>query len=202
VVGGVVLACVGDPTHLVYKRSRGGDAHIDRAAAHVLHHRGVGDEVIAFAPYGNDERQFCSPGFDLPIGALTRAGHDRSDRHHTSADDLASISPAALADTLVACLEIVRVLEDDATAVNLNPKGEAQLGRRGLYRTFGGRAEQAALESAVLWVMSCGDGTQTLLDTANRSGLPFDVVHEAARALEDVSLVERRPIRSGSEEHR
>jgi aminopeptidase-like protein len=202
IIGGLVLACVGDPTQLVYKRSRRGNAHIDRAAAHVLHHRGAGDEVIPFSPYGNDERQYCSPGFDLPIGALTRAGHDRSERHHTSADDVASISADALADTLVACLEMARILEDDAVAVSLNPKGEPQLGRRGLYRAFGGRAEQAALESALLWVMSGGDGIQSLLDIAVTSGLPFDVVHEAAGALEDVNLVERRSIPNRSVEHR
>ena len=90
---GLVLACVGDPGPVVYKRSRRGDAEIDRAAAHVLRGRGLGDEVVDFSPYGYDERQFCSPGFDLPVGAITRSGHDRSERHHTSADDLASIEP-------------------------------------------------------------------------------------------------------------
>jgi aminopeptidase-like protein len=188
---GVVLACVGDPDALVYKRSRRGDTAIDRAATHVLSPRARAGEVIDFSPYGNDERQFCSPGFDLPVGAITRSGHDRSERHHTSADDLASISPTALADTVVTCLDILRILEDDATVVSLNPKGEPQLGRRGLYRDFGGRADRADLESALLWVMSCGDGHHTLLDVAERSGLAFDTVDEAARALEQVQLLRR-----------
>jgi aminopeptidase-like protein len=192
---GLVLACVGDDGPVVYKRSRRGDTLVDRAAAHVLRVRNRGDEVVDFSPYGNDERQFCSPGFDLPVGAITRSGHDRNERHHTSADDLASISPDALADTVLACLEILRVIDDDALVVSLNPKGEPQLGRRGLYRAFGGRTEQAALASALLWVMSCGDGYRTVLDVAERSGLPFAVVDEAARALEDVQLVRREEIR-------
>jgi aminopeptidase-like protein len=200
IVGGLVLACVGDEGPMVYKRSRRANTLIDRAAAHVLTSQGRQGEVVDFSPYGNDERQFCSPGFDLPVGAITRSGHDRNERHHTSADDLAFISPDALADTLAACLEILRVLEDDATPVSLNPKGEPQLGRRGLYRAFGGRADQAALESALLWIMSCGDGGHTLLDVAERSGLPFDVVDEASRALEDVQLVRREPPRF--QEHR
>ena len=187
--GGLVLACVGDPGPVVYKRSRNGDAHVDRAAAHVLRSRGVSDEVIDFSPYGNDERQFCSPGFDLPVGAITRSGHDRSERHHTSADDLASIDPAALADTLGVCCSILGVLEDDARLVSLNPKGEPQLGRRGLYRAFGGRAEQAALESALLWIMSMADGQHSLLDVAERAGLPFTVVRDAADALIAAELV-------------
>jgi aminopeptidase-like protein len=194
---GLVLACVGDDGPLVYKRSRRGDTPIDRAATHVLDHRDAGDEIVDFSPYGNDERQFCSPGFDLPVGAVTRSGHDRNERHHSSADDLASISPAALADTVLACLDILRVIDDDATVVSLNPKGEPQLGRRGLYRTFGGRSEQDSLESALLWVMSCGDGRHTLLDVAERSGLPFGIVDEAARALEDVELVRREPLQEG-----
>jgi aminopeptidase-like protein len=185
---------VGDPTELVYKRSRRGDTRLDRIAAQVFAARGRDDEVIDFSPYGNDERQYCSPGFDLPVGAITRAGHDRSERHHSSADDLASMSSEALGDTVVACLEILQVLEDDARVTSLNPKGEPQLGRRGLFRTFGGRTDQAALESALLWVMSCGDGQHTLLDVAERSGLPFAVVHEAAGALENVGLVRTEPL--------
>ena len=122
---GLVLACVGDDGPVVYKRSRRGDAEVDRAAAHVLRGRGLRDEVIDFSPYGNDERQFCSPGFDLPVGAITRSGHDRSERHHTSADDLASIDPAALADTLGVCLAILGVLEDNATLRQPQPQGRA-----------------------------------------------------------------------------
>jgi aminopeptidase-like protein len=189
--GGLVLACVGDPGPLIYKRSRREDSEIDVAAAHVLHGRPRAGGPVDFSPYGNDERQFCSPGFDLPVGAITRSGHDRSERHHTSADDLASISADALADSLAACLSILRILEDNARVISLNPKGEPQLGRRGLYRSFGGRADQAELESALLWVMSCADGAHSLLDVAERAGLPFDAVCEAAVALEEANLLRR-----------
>jgi aminopeptidase-like protein len=197
---GLVLACVGDPGGVIYKRSRRGDAAIDRAAAHVVKTRGGGGQVIDFSPYGNDERQFCSPGFDLPVGALTRSGHGRFDQHHTSADDLSFVRPEALADSLSVCLSILRVLEDDAALQSLNPKCEPQLGRRGLYRAFGGRADQASLESALLWVMSMGDGAHSTLDVAERSGLPFEVVDEAARALEAQGLIQRKslaPARGG-----
>lgn len=192
---GLVLACLGDEGGVVYKRSRLGRGAVDRAARHLLSRRGAPDQVVDFSPYGNDERQFCSPGFDLPVGALTRSGHDRAARHHTSADDLASIDPAALSDSLSVCLAILGILEEDATVTSLNPKCEPQLGRRGLYRAFGGRAEQSALESALLWVMSLADGAHTLLDIADRAGLPFAAVEEAARRLEAERLLvrERRP---------
>lgn len=187
--GGLVLACVGDPGAVVYKRSRRGDGPVDRAAAHVLARRGGQDEVVPFSPYGNDERQFCSPGFDLPVGALTRSGHGRFDQHHTSADDLDFVRPASLADSLGVCLEVVRILERDRVPVSLNPRCEPQLGRRGLYRAFGGRADQSQLESALLWVLSGADGTRSLLEIAEGSRLRFDVVDEAARALERHGLL-------------
>ena len=108
-----------------------------------------------------------------------------------SADDLASIHPGALADTLGVCLAILAVLEDNATLVSRNPKGEPQLGRRGLYRSFGGRADKALLESALLWVMSLADGEHTTLDVAEQAELPFAVVAEAVSALERADLLRR-----------
>jgi aminopeptidase-like protein len=192
---GLVLACVGDTGHIVYKRSRRGDSPIDRAAAQVLASQSAPHEVVDFTPYGNDERQFCSPGFDLPIGALTRSGYDRSERHHTSADDMAGIDPNALVGVLRSCLEIFTLLETDATFISRCPKGEPQLGRRGLYRILGGRADQDQMEAALLWLMSFSDGDHSLLDIARRAQLPFGVVHEAALALERVDLLDRKDVR-------
>lgn len=186
---GLVLSCVGDASPLVYKRTRRGDTEIDRAMAHVLGQRRGMDELVDFAPFGNDERQYCSPGFDLPVGSVTRSGFGRFERHHTSADDLATIDPASLADAAHACLRVFGVLEHNAVPVSLSPYGEPQLGRRGLYRDLGGRANQAELEAALLWVLNLADGVTTLLDIAERSGLAFEVVHEAADALVAAELL-------------
>jgi aminopeptidase-like protein len=193
--GGLVLACVGDTGDIVYKRSRRGGSAVDRAAEHVLRTQEMPYEIVDFSPYGNDERQFCSPGFDLPVGAITRSGYDRSERHHTSADDMSAINPDMLAGTLQFCLDVFEILEADDTFVSRNPKGEPQLSRRGLYRGFGGRAEQSQLEAALLWVMSFADGRHSLLDIATHAGLPFEAVHEAAQALEDAELVGRKDLR-------
>jgi aminopeptidase-like protein len=192
---GVVLACVGDTGPIVYKRSRQGDSPMDRAAAHILATHGATHEVVDFSPYGNDERQFCSPGFNLPVGALTRSGYDRSERHHTSADDMAAVDPEALAGVLRSCLEIFTLLENDATFISRCPKGEPQLGRRGLYRILGGRADRDQMEAALLWLMSFSDGEHSLLDIAGRAQLPFEITHEAALALERADLLERRDVR-------
>jgi aminopeptidase-like protein len=187
---GLVIACVGDTGGIVYKRSRKGDSPMDRAAAHVLASQGSPHRVIDFSPYGNDERQFCSPGFNLPVGALTRSGYNRSERHHTSADDMAAISPESLAGVLQSCLDIFAVLESDLTYVSRCPKGEPQLGRRGLYRSLGGHADRGQMEAAFLWLLSFCDGHHSLLDIATRAGLPLEILREAAVVLERAELLD------------
>src|SRR5204862_1148447 len=128
---GLVLSCLGDRGHATYKRSRRGTAMIDRAAAHVLA-LGGSHEIMDFVPYGYDERQYCSPGFDLPVGCLTRTPNGRFPEYHTSDDNLQLVRPECLADTLRKCLLVFDVLERNSTYVNVNPKCERQLGRRGL----------------------------------------------------------------------
>lgn len=191
---GLVLAGVGDPGPITYKRSRHGDAHVDRAAAHVLGMRTDGSGVVDFSPYGYDERQYCSPGFDLPVGCLMRTPFGRYPEYHTSADNLSFITPASLADTLRACMEIVEVVEHDGRFRNLSPKGEPQLGRRGLFDTTGGRQHEQAFQMALLWVLNQSDGTRSLLDIAVRARMPFDLVLDAAQALEKVGLLEKTDV--------
>jgi aminopeptidase-like protein len=186
---GLVLACVGDPGPLTYKRSRRGDAEVDRVVPHVLERSGRAHRIVDFTPYGYDERQFCSPGFDLPVGCLTRSSYADYPQYHTSADDLDLVRPEHLHDTLEACLEVVEVLEANRTYVNLNPKCEPQLGRRGLYGAIGGRSDTQQRQMAMLWVLNLADGGHSLLDVAERAGLAFGLVAEAAAALEGAGLL-------------
>ena len=184
---GIVLAGVGDRGDLSYQRSRDGDAPVDRAAAHVLRH--AGGRVTDFSPWGYDERQFNSPGFALPVGRLSRTPHGTYPEYHTSADDLSFVSPGALADSLGALERILAVIEGDGAWRNLAPMGEPQLGRRGLYDDVGGRPDQGDLKLALLWVLNLSDGAHTLLDVAERAGLPFGVIAEAAALLRNADLL-------------
>jgi aminopeptidase-like protein len=189
---GLVLACVGDPGRLTYKRSRRGDAEIDRAVAHVLASSGRPHDLEDFAPYGYDERQFCSPGFNLPVGCLSRTPYARYPQYHTSADDLRLVRPEHLQDSLEACWEVLRVLDGNRRYLNLNPKCEPQLGRRGLYGSIGGRSDAEERQMAMLWVLNLSDGGHSLLDVADRAGLPFALVAEVAGTLEEAGLLARR----------
>ena len=187
---GLVVAGVGDAGRPTYKKSRRGDAEVDRAMAHVLRHTKRDHLVMEFVPYGYDERQFCSPGFNLPVGNLMRTPHGQYPEYHTSADDLNFVQPEALADSLEICLSLVEVLEGNGTYVNQNPKGEPQLGKRGLYRAVGGAQDVKRSELAMLWVLNYSDGTHSLLDIAERSGIEFDLIRHVADLLLEHNLLQ------------
>ena len=224
---GLIAANLGDSGPFHYKKSRRGDREIDRAVATALGE--LGEELVTedFFPFGYDERQYCSPGFDLPVGVLTRTPWGKYPEYHTSADDLGFIGTDALAGSLAAYLATAAVLEeglaasapspaaaegdrrsavrsgsDDRSAqprprrpagdrryLNLEPFGEPQLGRRGLYGGLGG-AGRKDFEIAMLWVLNQSDGEHSLSDIAERSGLPSGVVDEAADALRQAGLLE------------
>jgi aminopeptidase-like protein len=186
---GLVVACVGDAGPLHYKKSRRGDAEIDRAAVHVLRHSGREHQILDFSPYGYDERQYNSPGFDLPVGSLTRTPHGRYAEYHTSADDLELVRPESLGDSLATYVSVAAVLEGNARFVNTNPKCEPQLGRRGLYRAIGGLPDPERHSLAMLWVLNLSDGIHDLLSIAERSDLPFQAVEAAARRLREHGLL-------------
>ncbi len=183
---GMVLTCVGDSGGMTYKKSRRGDAEVDRAFAHVLRHSSDAHTIVDFSPYGYDERQYCSPGFNLPVGCVMRTPHGEFPEYHTSADNLHFLKPSALADTLERCLEVIDILEGNELMVNQKPKGEPRLGKRGLYRGMGGGSSE---EMALLWVLNLADGQNSLLDIAERSGLPFRQIRRAADSLAATDLL-------------
>jgi len=195
---GLVLTCVGDRGHITYKKSRRGDAEIDRAMAYVLKNSGRRYNIENFSPYGYDERQYCSPGFNLPVGCFMRTPHGRFPEYHSSADNLELMDPASLAHSLTTCLSVFYVLENNRSYCNQNPKCEPQLGRHGLYREMGGYRDTKLQETAMLWVLNLSDGQHNLLDITERSGLAFETVHEAADLLLHHGLLKEVPARSDS----
>ena len=193
---GVVLAGVGDSGPSTYKRSRRGAAVVDRAFAHVLRHSGEPYEIVDFTPWGYDERQFCSPGFDLPVGCLMRTPHGHYSEYHTSNDNLDFVRPGALEDSLSKLLAVVDVLEGNCAYRNLSPKGEPQLGRRGLYEGSQGESGLPRRLS-LLWVLNRSDGKHSLLEIADEAETPFAEIAAAATALEAAGLVEKVDVGGG-----
>lgn len=180
---GLVATCVGDPGKSTYKRSRSGNAIVDRTVEKVLIESGDPYEIIDFFPSGSDEKQFSSPGFNLPIGSLMRTPYGRFPEYHTSADNLNFVRPEYLADSLKKYIKVVFVLENNVTYLNLNPKCEPQLGRRGLYRMIGSQKTGGIDELAMFWVLNFSDGTNSLLDISIRAKMHFEQIKNAADAL-------------------
>jgi aminopeptidase-like protein len=191
---GLTLTCLGDTHPFTYKRTVGGCAEIDRAAAHVLAKSGLPHQTIDFFPYGYDERQYNSPGFRVPVGSLMRGRHGQFPEYHTSADNLNFISAQSMTESLRLCRGIVDVLQGNAAYSNLAPFGEPQLGRRGLYRALGG-TNIPDLQLAMLWVLNLSDGHHTLLDVTERSQIEFRAIRAAADLLLEHGLLGPAPAR-------
>jgi aminopeptidase-like protein len=180
---GLVISGVGDGGGPTYKRSRRGNAEIDQVMAHVLKHSGHPSAIIDFSPYGYDERQYCSPGFNLPVGMFQRAQYAKYPEYHTSADDLDFIRPQHLQDSYMIIRAALEILEGDRRFQNALPKCEPQLGKRGLYAAIGNEKDGDNKKMAMLWVLNYSDGKHSLLDIAERSNLPFAIIRSAAETL-------------------
>ena len=189
---GLVVTCAGDPGISTYKRSRIGKAEIDVAVEHVLKYSGDSYRVVDFSPYGYDERQYCSPGFNLPVGCLQRTPHGEYPEYHTSADNCDFVKPEYLADSFSKYLSVLNILENNKTFLNTNPKCEPQLGKRGLYTSTGGKSHAVVDQMALLWALNFSDGQHTLLDIAEKSGVRFDEIYEASRALLGTGLLKEK----------
>jgi aminopeptidase-like protein len=190
---GLVMACLGDSGKFTYKKSRRGTAEIDRVVSHLLRSESDDYEVQDFIPFGYDERQFCSPGFNLPVGCLMRTPHGRFPEYHTSADNLDYVRPEQMDESFSKILSILYILENNVKYLNQNPKCEPQLGRRGLYQMIGGQQDAKTRELALLWVLNLSDGNNSLLDIAERSSLRFEAIKEAADVLSESGLLQALP---------
>lgn len=186
---GLVATCAGDGGPFTYKKSRQGDAEIDRVVASVLNESGVKHTIVDFFPMGSDERQYCSPGFDLPMGSLMRTMYYHFPEYHTSADNLQLVTGKHLGDTITMYCKVLEALESTRTYTRVDPFGEPQLGRRGLYDPIGGPKISDAGRQALMWVLNYSDGKHSLLDISLRAKLPLETVSEAAHVLESQGLL-------------
>jgi aminopeptidase-like protein len=185
---GLTLTCLGDAEPFTFKKTFDGASRLDRVVARVLHDLGYPHQLIDFFPYGYDERQFNSPGFRLPVGSLMRGRHGQFAEYHTSLDDLSFVQGPRLAESYAVLSAIVSALQHDLRYTNLQPFGEPQLGKRGLYRAVGGTG-LPGLQFAMLWVLNMSDGKHALLDVAERSGLSFSNIKVAADLLVEHGLL-------------
>jgi len=182
---GLVLSCLGDSGHLNYRRSRSSTAEIDRTVVDVLSETCDDFAVHEFEPFGYDQRQFCSPGFDLPVGCLMRTLNGEFPEYHTSADDLNCVRASALHHSFTTLTRILDRLEQNYSDafVNVMPECEPQLGKHGLYHAFGSKPDAQNMQRATMWLLNLSDGRHSLVDIAYRSKLSVSLLAEAAELL-------------------
>ena len=208
---GLVLTCVGDKGNFTYKKSRDGDLEIDNVVLDVLKNSEQKFIVKDFFPTGSDERQFCSPGFNLPIGSLMRTMYGEFKEYHTSADNLSLVSNDSLQGSFDKFVEVIRKLENnfenskkdkvtktekitsnDLKFLNLNPKCEPQLGKRGLYHIIGGPKSGVTPDIyGILWLLNLSDGNYTLSEISKRSKIPQDELMKYAEILIEQNLLKK-----------
>jgi aminopeptidase-like protein len=186
---GLVLACVGDSGNFTYKKTRIGRTEIDEVMMYALKNSARDFKVIDFFPYGYDERQYCSPGFNLPVGCLMRTPHGQYPEYHTSADNLKFVKPENLSASLELLLNVLNIVEQNKKYLNQNPMCEPHLGKRSLYQHIGGHADSEKIQLALLWTLNMSDGQNSLLDISLRSGLDFGLISEAADILVEKNLL-------------
>ena len=208
---GLIATCVGDSGVSTYKKSRQGNAEIDRTVIDVLKNSGDEYKIIDFIPEGSDERQFCSPGFNLPVGSLERTIPPGFPEYHTSADDTNFVQPKYLADSFSKYFEVISKLEEnfgkfysknneeklpeidsknDQVFLNLNPKCEPKLDKTGIYRKIGG-IEEDNDALTILWILNYSDGKHSLRNISLKSGIDFEQIKQTAELLHEKKLLKR-----------
>ncbi|MGK0278324.1 MAG: aminopeptidase-like protein [Litorivivens sp.] len=187
---GFVLTCCGDPGDITYKKSKIGNALCDRVAEHVLNFEYPNHSIKPFAVGGSDERQYCSPGFNLPMGSIIRSQYQEYKEYHTSLDNKEFISFEAMKDTVEALTKFVTVLELNEKYEGVVQHCEPQLGKRGMYPdSVDPLFNREALHN-LMHFLSYADGKKDLIEIAearNRSALVFT---DAIKLCQDKSMVQ------------
>ena len=185
---GLVLSLLGDNGTFHYKKSRRGNTLTDKIMEYLVKNNDQKNKILDFEPYGYDERQYCSPGINLPVGRLTRTPNKQYKEYHTSADNLDFISQEKLFESYGLILDSIKIIDTNQKFINLYPKGEPQLGRRGIYRSIAGNVKEGEL--ALLWILNYSDGSNDLVDIAIKSKLDYNLLLSASERLLEAKLIE------------
>jgi len=168
-IAGFVITCIGDNGKFTYKRSRKGNSIADRVVETILTQTESEFQIVDFFPSGSDERQYCSPGFNLPVGSLMRTMYGKYPEYHTSADNKNFISFEAVEKSVLKYLEVIKLIEKNERYINKMPFCEPQLGKRGLFPTLGSQKETNDFVMAMMWILNLSDGENDLISISEKS---------------------------------
>ena len=171
VIAGFNLSCIGDDGDYSVVESRKGNTLADEVSQHVLKHLAPDFKQYSFFQRGSDERQYCSPEIDLPLCTLSRTKFGEFPEYHTSLDDLNFVTPTGLSGGLDLLTNCFLCLENNQR-FRMKVACEPQLGKRGLYPTLSVRGNGETVRNLTN-LIAYADGTETLLEIANRLDRPF-----------------------------
>jgi len=184
---GFVITCVGDSGNITLKKTKEGNTKLDKAAIKVLQDEINQNQykILDFAPMGSDERQYSSPGINIPIVSIMRSQYNKYPQYHTSADNLSIMNKKSLNEIFNIYIKVINVIENDKIYVNKYSKCEPQLGKRGVYTSS---SEENLLFK---WVLNMSDGKHSLLDIAIRSNISFYKIKKASDILYSKGLISK-----------
>lgn len=186
---GVVATCVGDSGQLTYKKTKQDNTLLDKIVEKILVDSRDPYEIVDFFPTGSDERQFSSPGFNIPVGSLVRTLYGKFPEYHTSADNIDFMNKKSLQDSFVKYHSIIYVLENNVIYKNQNPKCEPNLGKRKLYDLIGANKKLSSNSNAIFWLLNQSDGNTSLLEIATKSNISFIDIKNMADILVSHNLL-------------
>jgi aminopeptidase-like protein len=195
ILGGLVLTCLGDGGKLNYKMTKKGNSLIDRAVTSILEIEGYEHSIIKYFPMGSDERQYNSPGINIPIGAFMRTPYGEYPQYHTSSDDKSIISFSGMEKSVLVLTKICKLIENNYFAQSLNPNCEPMLGKRGLYPSKRSNKDKSLDLKSILWILGYADGKQDLIELYKKSKLPIKNLIDAANLLEKNKLINKLNIK-------
>ena len=168
VVAGYVINCIGDRGKFTYKKSRQGNSLADKAALNILNNLNEDFNLYEWFPAGSDERQYCSLGFNLPIGSLMRSMYGTYKEYHTSLDNLDFIPLEELYKSFEIYKKIIMNIEINEKLEAVHKNCEPKLDKRGLYPTLGSQKETADSVKKRMYLWAFSDGYNDLIDIANK----------------------------------
>jgi aminopeptidase-like protein len=190
-IAGFVLTCIGDEGNFTYKKSRIGNALPDRAVDVILKQTEKEFSILNYSPIGSEERQYCSPGFNLPVGSLMRTMYGVYPEYHTSADNKCFISFDAMENSVKKYIEVVDLIEHNKIYINQFPNCEPQLGKRGLYPALGSQKEKAIELEAMMWILNLADGEHDLIDIIELSNINYKIIMDTAIKLKKEGILKQ-----------
>lgn len=191
-ISGVVVTCIGDNAPFTLKKSRRGNGLLEQSIEYLLRTTCDSYKKYDFFPLGSDERQYCSPGFDLPFCSLTRSMYGEYDEYHTSLDNKEFISFDAMSKSAEFLMQAMQIVEYNGSYMNLYPYCELQLGKRGLYPTLSAPNSRSTLVDAFMWILNYSDGNHDLMWISEKSGINFFVIKEAVEILLNHKILIRK----------